>query len=886
MPQLSGSGALPAATVLIAEDSPTQAAQLAHLLEQRGFRVLCAGDGAAALDMVRRHRPDLLVSDIIMPAMDGYALCRAVKSDPALRSTPVILVTELSSSHDVFRGLDAGADNFIVKPYDDDLLTARVNYLMTNLALRKSGTRQQGIEIELAGQRHFITADRQQILDLLISTYEQAMRLYDELEDRQRALRRSYDTLNALYHLADGLNRCHGAADVGAVALDRALKLPGVGGGWIDLRRDGRFERLAALGPAAPAVAAGGAACPCAARLLAGATAAAADLTGCPCLAGAGRAGQARAHAGVPLLADGAVIGLLHLVGVDGPPFADDELQTFSGIGNQIATALARALLHEEMERKVGERTRELQAEVEERRDAETAARQATEEFRQANQTISAILEASPVGIVAVDHDGLVRTWNYAAEAIFGHAAAETVGRPMPGLPPELRMALPADPVHRWLAAGKVVRNAEHAGRRKDGAAVSLRVSSAPLADATGCMQGTVLVVEDVSERKRIEEQLHQSQKMEAIGNLTGGIAHDFNNMLAVVIGNLDLVGEQLEDRPQTAELVAAALQASLRGADLTRRLLAFSRRQPLAPETVDVNRLIRGVVKLLARTLGEQVEIRFLEAADLWSAKVDPGQLDSAILNLAVNARDAMPEGGRLTLQTRNQSVDADFSRTRPDIAPGDYIVIDVSDSGTGIPPDLLPRVFEPFFTTKAANQGTGLGLAMVYGFVKQSGGHVAVYSELGHGTTFRLYLPRVGAAEAGAADAAAPAETPLGRGGETVLVVEDDAAVRSMVRQQLSELGYRVLCAGDAAAGLALLEGGERIDLLFTDVVMPGDLNGVGLAREASRRWPGLRVALTSGFTEAALGRAGDAGSFPILNKPYRRVDLARLLRQTLDG
>ncbi len=385
---------------------------------------------------------------------------------------------------------------------------------------------------------------------------------------------------------------------------------------------------------------------------------------------------------------------------------------------------------------------------------------------------------------------------------------------------------------------------------------------------------------------KKSEEQLQQSQKMQAIGNLTGGMAHDFNNLLGVIVGNLDLAQPLLEERRDAGDLVREALDAALRGADLTRRLLAFARRQPHRPRRVAIDELVAGTVKLLSRTLGENIEISVELADDLWPVTVDPAQLEAALVNLATNARDAMAAGGRLKVAAANRRLDADYASLHSEVTPGDYVRIEVSDTGTGMAPAILARIFEPFFTTKEVGKGTGLGLAMVFGFMKQSGGHVNVYSEPGAGSTFRLYLPR--AAAAAAVDAPEPDTAPARRAaGETVLAVEDNAALRRLVVRQLAELGYRVIPAQNATEALALLEH-ETVDLLFTDVVMPGDMDGFGLARHVLAHWPKIRVVLTSGFPETRIdGKLGVlTASTRLLSKPYRRTELARALRDALDG
>ncbi|HKQ94742.1 MAG TPA: MASE4 domain-containing protein [Aestuariivirgaceae bacterium] len=387
-------------------------------------------------------------------------------------------------------------------------------------------------------------------------------------------------------------------------------------------------------------------------------------------------------------------------------------------------------------------------------------------------------------------------------------------------------------------------------------------------------------VRQSVSEHRQTEAQLRQAQKMEAIGNLTGGLAHDFNNLLAVVVGNLDMLRDRRRDDAAVQELAGDALDAALRGADLTRRLLAFARRQPLEPRVLDVNALTENITRLLARTLGENVKIVLDLDPGLWPIVADEAQLEAALTNLANNARDAMPSGGKLVIATRSRHVGGDDGATYPDLAAGDYVVIEVSDSGVGIPPEALSSVFEPFFTTKEPGKGTGLGLSMVYGFMKQSAGQVTVYSEPGIGTTFRLYFPRAGAERE--VEKPQPKSDDVAGRGEAVLVVEDNASLRQVAVRQLTELGYRVFEVPDAAAALSILER-EPVDILFSDVVMPG-MSGLQLTEEVRRRWPKIRVLLTSGFPESRTAEAVTAISARILAKPYRKQELARALREVL--
>jgi len=390
-------------------------------------------------------------------------------------------------------------------------------------------------------------------------------------------------------------------------------------------------------------------------------------------------------------------------------------------------------------------------------------------------------------------------------------------------------------------------------------------------------------MVKRFQEIEATESQVRQAQKMEAIGQLTGGVAHDFNNILTVITGTIEILGDAVKDRPHLAQIAGLISAAAARGADLTKHLLAFSRRQPLQPRSTDINALVVDAARLLRPTLGEDIEIESMLAHDLVPALIDPSQLSTAILNLALNARDAMPSGGKLTLETRNAVLDENYARLNSEVRPGNYVMIAVSDTGQGIPSNLLDKVFEPFFTTKDAGKGSGLGLSMVYGFVKQSGGHIKIYSEEGHGTTVKLYVPQaVGAPEALAAEAGISGSE---GGDEFVLLVEDDALVREYVVTQISRFGYHTLAASNAAEALAIVDGPERVDLLFTDVMLPGGMNGRQLATEALKRRPGLKVLYTSGYTENALVHHGrlDPGVL-LLPKPYLSSDLARMLRTAL--
>jgi signal transduction histidine kinase len=393
--------------------------------------------------------------------------------------------------------------------------------------------------------------------------------------------------------------------------------------------------------------------------------------------------------------------------------------------------------------------------------------------------------------------------------------------------------------------------------------------------------------VAEVQRREETEMRLRQAQKMEAVGQLTGGVAHDFNNLLTVITGSLSMLQRRLlEGNARDLRLVESALEGARRAAALTHRLLAFSRQQPLDPKPLELNRLVAGMSELLRRTLGEQIEIETVLAGGLWRAIADPNELENAVLNLAVNARDAMPEGGKLTIETANTALDEAYASSRQEVRPGQYVLISVSDTGAGMARELLSRVFEPFFTTKPVGKGTGLGLSQVYGFIRQSGGHVAIYSEPGEGTTVKLYLPRHAGPVNTYSPEPAPATTEVAPGnGEKIVVVEDDPLVRRFTVEALNEVGYEVVEAADGPAGLAALEAHVDARMLFTDVVLAGPMNGRKLADAALQLRPELKVVFTTGYTRNAIIHHGrlDPG-VELLGKPFTARELTEKIRAVL--
>ena len=410
-----------------------------------------------------------------------------------------------------------------------------------------------------------------------------------------------------------------------------------------------------------------------------------------------------------------------------------------------------------------------------------------------------------------------------------------------------------------------------------------LMISGRPMRDGQGHISGAVLVYHDATTSRETERQLHQSQKLDAIGQLTGGVAHDFNNMLTVISGNTETLVESLKQQPELQRVARLIDDAAERCAELIQHLLAFARRQPLQPRNVEINAAVADIAKLLRPTLGEQIQIETALEQGPMTAHIDPSRLTNAVLNMAINARDAMPNGGKLLFETHRVVLDEAYAQNNLDVRPGPYVMLAVSDTGTGMQAEVQQKAFEPFFTTKDVGKGSGLGLSMVYGFVKQSGGHIKIYSEEGHGTTIKLYLPP----GEGTADMAAAVVPQAEGGAETIFVVEDDPLVRNFVTAQLQGLGYKTVAAPDSKAALELIEAGQRFDLLFTDVVIPGGMSGRELADEVAKRRPGLKVLYTSGYTDNAVVHHGklDDGVL-LLTKPYRRNQLADMIRKALGG
>jgi PAS domain S-box-containing protein len=515
-----------------------------------------------------------------------------------------------------------------------------------------------------------------------------------------------------------------------------------------------------------------------------------------------------------------------------------------------------------------------------------TESRLAQETLRESEQLARGIIDTALDAFVQIDESGGILNWNAQAEAIFGWPRQHVLGKHFLELVisaadrEELKAAL-----ERFLDSGQdqiLGRRREIMARRRDGKEFKAEMSVTALKTRGGYLFNGF--VRDLTDKIAAEERIRQAEKMEAVGQLTGGIAHDFNNILTVITGTIEILAEAVENEPQLVAITKMIDEAASRGADLTQHLLAFARKQPLQPRDTDLNTLIIETAKLLRPTLGERIEIESVFEDEVCLATVDSNQLATALLNLAINARDAMPDGGKLILETGSAVLDENYASMHSEVRPGRYALIAVSDTGTGIPASMLDKVFNPFFTSKQPGKGTGLGLSMVYGFVKQSAGHIKIYSEEGHGTTIKIYLPPGTGASLAPEAVTAPA---IQGGRETILVVEDDKLVRDYVLTQLRSLGYVTLDAANGAEALAVIQAGHQFDLLFTDVIMPGAMNGRQLADEVQKSRPGVKVLFTSGYTENAIIHHGrlDTGVL-LLAKPYRKSDMAGMIRKALSG
>jgi signal transduction histidine kinase len=566
-----------------------------------------------------------------------------------------------------------------------------------------------------------------------------------------------------------------------------------------------------------------------------------------------------RSHASFPLKVDAQVIGIFNLYSSELAFFDEDEIKLLDELAMDIGFALEVNRHEKDREKK-------------------------EEELRWRTAFLEALVESNMDSVLVIDSNGkkilhnqkLIDMFNIPPSVVEDSEFAHQIEFVLPLIKNSNEFA---SMVKHLMANPEEVSRGEI--ELLNGAI--LHRYSSPVRDKLNNFSGRIWTFRDITERRQLEEQFRQSQKMEAVGQLTGGIAHDFNNLLTVILGCSEFIGEEAKENPRLSKMAKMILDAAQRGADLTHRMLAFARRQALLPKPVDVNRMVANMESILRRTLSADIDMEVIQSREDCTALVDLTQLESALLNLCVNARDAMPKGGKLIVETGIATLDSSYAEENADVTPGQYILISVSDTGCGISPENLDRVFDPFFTTKEVGKGTGLGLSMVYGFVKQSQGHVKIYSESGHGTSVKLYLPMADQkSEPFNQEATLIADL---HGSEVILLVEDNEPVREFAKTQLLHLGYQVLEAANGKDALAILREHPEIELLFTDVVMPGGLNGRELALEARKLYPALKVLFCSGYAESAILHLGLLDEdVQLLNKPYSRLQLARRIRGML--
>ena len=833
--------------ILIVEDSATQAEQLRVILEAESLQVESAASAEEALTVAGQSRFDLVISDVVMPGQSGYELCRNIKQLATNKNVPVVLLTTLDDPMAIIEGLISGADNFLTKPYEPAELIERVRKLLENRALRSDGKVKLGVEVSFLGRRFTITSEKEQIVDLLISTFEDVVRANAELQVSRANLTIAKAELERrVEERTADLARTNELLHKTIQEMSTLIRSAPVGIFQTDARGDCQFVnepwcRIAGLRPEEAM----------------------------------GRSWLYAVHPDDRKQADAA----WHEAMEAGSEFRT-ELRFLSPAGAVRTVDVSAAALKGDAESAIGcigcilDITERIMAEQAER-NSEARLRASEQRY---HQVVDLVQEA-----IWIHVDGSIVFANPSAATLFGAETPEVLhGRSIFALLHPDDRAAAIERTRAVVAEGRTVPIREMRLLGLDGRTRIAAIHAVPF------MQGGRLHVmasgRDVTAEREAEAQLHQAQKMESVGQLTGGVAHDFNNLLTVIIGSLDSVLDRAREDMRPA--IDSALKAAERGAVLIRQMLAFSRRQVLSPQNLDLNDLTRSLEDLLRRTLGDDIEIEMKLHPALWPATADKGQVENALLNLAINARDAMPDGGKLTIESDNIHLDEDYAARNAEVAPGDYVMLAVTDTGTGMPPEVIERAFEPFFTTKGVGKGTGLGLSMIYGFAKQSGGHLKIYSEIAHGTTVRLYLPRHGAeATITSVPKTAPADHP--RGGETILVVEDDSLVRDLVVLQLRDLGYNVIEAVDGPHAHNLLDSGAQVDLLLTDVVMPGGMTGRQLAEAARRKRPALKTLYTSGYTENSIIHQGklDPG-VNFLSKPFRKRDLAIKIREVLDA
>ncbi|TDY20466.1 GAF sensor hybrid histidine kinase [Paraburkholderia sp. BL6665CI2N2] len=838
-----------AARLLVVDDNADLREYMSRILRAAGHDVRLATDGQAALEAARAEPPDLVLSDVMMPRLDGFGLLRALRADPDLRDTPVLMLSARAGEEARVDGIEHGADDYLTKPFSARELLARVSGNLQLARLRRE------TEMKLREESRTL-----EILNRVGSTVAAEL-------DLSRAVQIVTDAATELTGAAFG-SFFYNVLDQkgGSYMLYTLSGVPKEAFEQFPMPRNTAVFAPTFQGEGIVRVD---------------------DITLDP------RYGHNAPHRGMPeghlkvrsyLAApvqsrSGTVVGGLFFGHPEPGVFTERAERIVAGIAAQAAIAIDNARLYQAAQIEIAERTK-----------AQSALRDLNETLeRRVIETVAdrdRLWELSEDLLVVADIEGGLQRVSPSWSTALGHDMHWLMSRSYVDLVHPDDVETVRTHLAELRRTGVPVRY-ENRFRRIDGTWrwVAWTLALDPdTARIHGVGRDVTADKETTEALRHAEEALRMAQKMEAIGKLTGGVAHDFNNLLQVIGGNLQLLAKDVAGSEKPEQRVRNALAGVARGANLASQLLAFGRRQPLAPKVVNLGRFVRGLDDMLRRALGDGVEIETIVSGGLWNTLVDPFQVENALLNLAINARDAMNGHGKLTIEAGNAALDDAYAKRNAEVTPGQYVMLAVTDTGLGMSPEVRERVFEPFFTTKPEGQGTGLGLSMVYGFVKQSGGHVKIYSEEGHGTTIRIYLPRVRQEE----DLETNIEAGPAKGGtETILAVEDDEEVRTTVVEMLSDLGYRVLKAKDAQSALAIVESGVPIDMLFTDVVMPGPLRSTELARKARERLPSIAVLFTSGYTDNAIVHSGrlDEG-IELLSKPYTHEALARKVRYVLQA
>lgn len=1020
--------------ILVVEDSPTQAVKLTMILEVQGYEVEVCENVPTAIESITERLPDLIISDVVMPGMSGYDLCKTLKKDHKL-DIPVILVTTLKSPVDVLKGLDSGADNFLTKPYNEEYLLGQINYLLTNRQLRQHRRLEMGIELELNGERHLITAERQQILDLLISTYGEAVHLNDELAKREQNLRNSVRALDTLFKVSDALQNCKSYQEIFDVAITHLCALPNIEHGWVYHREDvdkpwtlmAKSSSLSLdVDPNADVV------CECITDAEDGNLSDVRTYAECRLCNPVNDSG----HLSIPVHVENTCLAVINVQEAPKKVQNIEQNNIISTIANQLSVALQRTDFLLSLERRVEQRTQLLKEKEARQRCLANFSRMMQGSLSQTElgeQIAQIIVECFPKlgGIVlfanafatwdgvekvqidpqSVSDDDqtneflwrkLKKTSGLCSRVIQNwtdvslQSTAENI--PSTNVATSLTCQIAAEneifgaiilhshQEHVWsdsdigfietlassaarfiaqMNAHKALESSEHKFRRivesnlfgvfflnkagkvtyanstflkvvdieddaavpfdlqeivseqtiaeidqrlaarsegkgadqnlpselmfkcHNGREVPLLVNFAPLLGS----DNYVAIALDISDLKAAQQQVSHMQKMETIATLTGGVAHDFNNLLAVIIGNTEVLSDESASANDVIEASGVILKAAEAGSQLTRQLLAFAREQSLEPSPVDLNATFDGLRNFVGRLIGAEISVALGTAQDIWTVFCDKGQLENAILNLVINARDVVDDKGQIKVHAENTVVENEHEVLGEKVEDGDYVKIVVSDNGSGIDPKVLPRILEPFYTTKQVGKGSGLGLAMVYGFVNQSGGFMRITTKLGEGSDFALYFPRheqaVSSVDDNSRDTANEIDATITAenytsSGINILVVEDNEAVAAVVLKQLKILGFRYEHVVDSASALERIEQNpDNIDLVFSDVKMPGGISGIKLANIISEKWPSLKVILTSGSLEEV---DKENLRIPVLEKPYRKQQLLEKLLEAL--